>query len=1035
MAVDLRETIRRAGRTGEPACLRPLLDAARLDARSAEAVRAHALALAAAVRERGRAASGIEALLAEYDLSNAEGVLLMCLAEALLRIPDEATARRLLRDKLARGEWARHLGTRDSLLVNASTWGLLLTGRYLAATEWDDDGATPLFGGLFARLGDATLQAAIERAMRWLAGQFVMGADLQQALARARPDARTRYSYDCLGEAARTAADARRYFAAYREAIAALAPQGDPHAPLAAPGISVKLSALHPRYEYAQAARVHAELAPRLRELACAAREAGIGLTLDAEEAERLEPMLDLFEGLYTNAALRGWEGLGIAVQAYQKRARAVLAWLAALARGQGRRIPVRLVKGAYWDSEIKRAQERGLDGYPVFTRKAATDVSYLACARDLLAAPEAFYPQFATHNAYAVAYVLHSAAPDQAFEFQRLHGMGETLYAELERGHPRPLICRVYAPVGDYAQLLPYLVRRLLENGANSSFVNQLARSDVPLEELVRDPVAQTLATAERPAPDIPLPRELFAPARRNSLGDDLSDPGQRAALLAAVSAAAVRRYTAAPLIDGDSAAGAARPVFSPARGDRQVGDVIEADAAAARSALDCAAAAAPVWDAVPAGERAASLDRAADALEARRAEFAALVAAEGGRCLIDALAEVREAVDFCRYYAAEARRLLAEPLRLPGPTGEDNRLALHGRGVFLCISPWNFPLSIFTGQVAAALAAGNAVIAKPARQTPLVAAAMTGLLHAAGIPPAALNLLPGSGAALGAQLLADARIAGVAFTGSTATAWTLQEALARRRGAIVPLIAETGGINVMIADSSALIEQLVGDVLASAFNSAGQRCSALRALFVQSDIAEPVLDMLAGALDELRLGDPLDLATDVGPVIDSAARDALAAHARRMRDIGRLVHEATLPRDTAAGSFFAPRIFEIDRLELLEEEVFGPILHVVRFEADDLDAVIDAVNATGFGLTLGLHSRIETTWQRVRERARAGNLYINRNMIGAVVGSQPFGGEGLSGTGPKAGGPFYLPRFALERTVTVNTAAIGGNPELLRG
>ncbi|HEY9199134.1 MAG TPA: bifunctional proline dehydrogenase/L-glutamate gamma-semialdehyde dehydrogenase PutA [Gammaproteobacteria bacterium] len=1034
MSVDLREAIRHAARADERDCLRPLLAAAGLDTDATAQAHNSALALAAAVRGRGRADAGIEALLAEYDLSSAEGVLLMCVAEALLRIPDEITARRLLRDKLAQGAWDRHLGVSDSFLVNASTWGLLLTGRYLAATELSHDAASHLLGGLLARLGDAALQSAIERAMRWLAGQFVMGADLAAALARARPDAHTRYSFDCLGEAARTAADAGRYFAAYRAAIAALAAQGEPALPHTAPSISVKLSALHPRYEYSQARRVRAELAPRLLELAQAARAAGIGLTLDAEEADRLELMLDVFETVHADPSLADWEGLGIAVQAYQKRARPLLDWLAALARAHGRRIPVRLVKGAYWDTEIKRAQERGLDGYPVFTRKAATDVSYLACARALLAEPALFHPQFATHNAYTIAYILQIAAPDQAFEFQRLHGMGEALYAELARMQARPVICRVYAPVGAYAQLLPYLVRRLLENGANSSFVNRLAQPDVPLEELLRDPAEQLAEADCTPHPDIPLPRDLYLPARRNSHGDDLGDPRQREPLLDAVHAAATHQSVAVPLVPGRSASGAARSLINPARSEQAVGEVIEASIQDAEAALACTAAAAPDWNALPAAERAAILERAADALESRRAEFAALIVTEGGRCVADALNEVREGVDFCRYYAAEARRVFAQPLRLPGPTGEDNRLSLHGRGVFLCVSPWNFPLAIFTGQVVAALAAGNAVIAKPARQTPLVAAQMVRLLHAAGVPAAALCLLPGSGALLGEHLLADARIAGVAFTGSTATAWTLQDALARRRGAIVPLIAETGGQNVMIADSSALIEQLVGDALVSAFNSAGQRCSALRVLFVQNDIAEAVLDMLAGALDELRIGDPLDIATDVGPLIDGAASGALEAHVQRLRGVGRRVHAAPLPPECASGSFFAPQVFEIERLDALREEVFGPVLHVIRYEANALDAVIDAVNATGYGLTLGVHSRIESTWRRVQMRARAGNLYINRNMIGAVVGVQPFGGEGLSGTGPKAGGPYYLPRFALERTVTVNTAAIGGNADLLR-
>ena len=1022
----LRAAIVQAYRMDEGACLEPVLARVQLASAAQTQVEAQALALAHQVRAAEHASGGIDALLREYDLSSQEGVLLMCLAEALLRIPDSATAERLIRDKLTRGDWDRHLGRSESLLVNASTWGLLLGRRWLA-------GGDPLqqLRSLVARLGDAAVLLAVQQAMQVLAGEFVMGADLPAALQRARGDRTTRYSFDCLGEAAHTARDADRYHVAYFAAITALAPQGKRAAPLDAPSISVKLSALHPRYEHTQIERVRSELTPRVRELAIAARDAGIGLTLDAEEADRLDLMLDLFEAVYCDSALDGWDGFGLAVQAYQKRARAVIAWLIDLARRQRRRIPVRLVKGAYWDTEIKRAQERGLDGYPVFTRKAATDLCYLACARDLLDAGHAVYAQFATHNAYSLAWLLQVAGTRRDFEFQRLHGMGEDLYASVNAGRATPVLCRVYAPVGSYDQLLPYLVRRLLENGANSSFVNQLAQADVPLENLVRDPAEQFRATQDKPS--LPLPAELYGATRRNSAGLDSSDRRDWPAFKSRFDAAAAMPLEAAALIDGIAVTGAAKTCHAPADAQQRIGQVIEADSAAIAAALDSAARFAPQWNAVPAAERAAILERAAELFEAQRAELVALSVQEGGRCIPDALSEVREAVDFCRYYAAQARADFAQPRQLPGPTGEDNQLSLHGRGVFLCISPWNFPLAIFTGQIVAALVAGNTVLAKPARQTPLLAYRAIRLLHQAGVPVQALQFLPCSGAALGKQVLGDARIAGVAMTGSTDTAWEIQRRLAERRGPIVPLIAETGGQNVMIVDSSALVEQVVTDTIASAFNSAGQRCSALRVLFLQNDIAGQVLEMLAGAMDQLVIGDPTLLATDIGPVIDRAARAELLQHIERMRQEARLIKTVDLPCATETGSFVAPHVFEIERLEQLQREVFGPILHVIRYSAGGLDQVIDAVNATGYGLTLGVHSRIESTWARVRERMHAGNLYINRNMIGAVVGVQPFGGEGLSGTGPKAGGPFYLHRFAVERTVTVNTAAIGGNASLL--
>jgi len=1029
---DARAELRAAWRRDEPAALRPLVAAARLPPAEAERALARARAWATRARARLRAHGGIDALVQEYDLSSEEGVLLMCLAEALLRIPDETTQEALIREKLARGHWSEHLGRSHSVFVNASTWGLTLSGRVVALDDGAGGGPLAVLERLAARAGERVARIAIRRAMVLLAEHFVAGSTIEGALRRARSQPGLRWSFDCLGEAARGASDVERYFAAYRHAIDAVAAAWPESSPTPArPGISIKLSALHPRYEFAQRPRVLAELVPRVAALAQAARAARVPLTLDAEESERLELQLDVFEAVYADRAVGGWDGFGLAVQAYQKRAAPLLEWLAALARRGGRRIPVRLVKGAYWDTEIKRAQQLGLDGYPVFTRKHATDVSYAACAATLLAHPDAFHAQFATHNAYTAAYVL-ARAGGQAIEFQRLHGMGEALYAVLaEDGVAVP--CRVYAPVGSHEELLPYLVRRLLENGAATSFVNRLADEREPIERLVPDPVAAVEAVAGTPHPRIPLPAAIYAPERRNSDGIDLTDPLALSALDQALVRATAGPWRAAPLVGGAPAEGVIRQIRNPADRDNIVGYALEADAETVRRAFALAAEAQAAWDRTPADERAQCLERAADAMERRRVELIARIVREGGRTVADALAEVREAIDACRYYAARARRDFGDGRVLPGPTGESNRLYLRGRGVFGCISPWNFPVAIYTGPVAAALAAGNGVIAKPAQQTPLCAALVTELLHQAGIPGGVLHFLPGGGASVGEAITADDRLAGIALTGSTETAWRIQEKLARRRTAIASFIAETGGQNVMIADSSALPEQLIPDVLVSAFNSAGQRCSALRVLFVQADIAERVIGLLAEAMDELIIGDPMTLATDIGPLIDRHAMDALAPHVARMQVEGRLLKRLPLPAGLERGSFFPPHAFELDRLDRLTREVFGPILHVIRYDAGRLDAVIDAVNATGYGLTLGVHSRIEATWERVRERARVGNLYVNRNMIGAVVGVQPFGGEGLSGTGPKAGGPHYLHRFAVERTVSINTAAIGGNAGLL--
>ncbi|MGE3297726.1 MAG: bifunctional proline dehydrogenase/L-glutamate gamma-semialdehyde dehydrogenase PutA [Porticoccaceae bacterium] len=983
----------------------------------------------AAVRADPGQRQGVNALLREYDLSTAEGIALLCLAEALLRIPDADSADLLIHEKLAAPDWARHLGHSDSLFVNATTWALLFGERLVEIPEHNGLGA--VLHRLAARVGEPLIRVVARRMMRVLGEAFVLGEDLGEALRRAARQAAAgyRHSFDMLGEAARTAADAADYLAAYREAIAAAGALGG--ATLCErPGVSIKLSALHPRYEFAQRGRVLAELLPRLRLLCQEARAAGIALTLDAEEADRLPLQIELLEAVGGEAQLRDWNGLGLAVQAYQKCALPLLDRLAAWARSVGRQLQVRLVKGAYWDSEIKLAQEQGLTDYPVFTRKAATDLHYLLCAQRLLAAPEAFYPQFATHNAHTLAAVLALAPAGAAFECQRLHGMGEALYGQVRREYPE-LACRIYAPVGSHDRLLAYLVRRLLENGANSSFVNRIQDPAVPIAELVEDPAAALRAARPRRHPRIPVPAELL-PGRRNSAGLDLTAREALAELGTAMAEALRQRWQGGPLIDGRLAAGDARPVRDPAARDRVLGDTADTRAEDVARALAAAQDAASDWERTPAETRAGLLERIADAYEAQRPALLALLVREAGKTLPDAVAEVREAVDFCRYYAAEARRLLAAPQALPGPTGERNRLALRGRGPFVCISPWNFPLAIFTGQIAAALAAGNPVLAKPAEQTPLIATFATRLMHQAGVPGAVLQLLPGDGATLGGLLLPDARVQGVAFTGSTAVARLLARQLAARDGPLVPLIAETGGQNAMIVDSTALPEQVTRDVLRSAFTSAGQRCSALRVLCLQEEIAERTLDMLRGAIAELRVGDPGLLETDVGPVIDEQARAALLEHRARLAAQGRLLAEAPLPEATAHGCFVAPALLALERIDELTGEVFGPFVHLVRYRAAALDELVDQINATGYGLTLGVHSRIDARAERIRARARAGNVYVNRNLIGAVVGCQPFGGVGLSGTGPKAGGPHYLPRFTWEQTLSVDTTAAGGNASL---
>lgn len=921
----------------------------------------------------------MEQFLAEYGLSTREGVALMCLAEAMLRVPDRDTIDALIEDKIAPSDWGRHLGEASSSLVNASTWALMLTGRVL---DDDQPGLAGTLRGAIKRLGEPVIRAAVGRAMKEMGRQFVLGETIAKALERAR----TRevqgftYSYDMLGEAAMTAGDAARYARAYATAIDAIAGACTKGSVQANPGISIKLSALHPRYEVAQEARVMAELVPVVRDLARRAKAAGMGLNIDAEEQDRLVLSLRVIEAVLSDAELAGWDGFGVVVQAYGKRAGLAIDWLYQIATALDRKIMVRLVKGAYWDTEMKRAQVEGLPDFTLFTSKTATDVSYIANARKLLGYADRIYPQFATHNAHTVAAILEMAG-DVEYEFQRLHGMGERLHdIVLREGKTR---CRIYAPVGAHRDLLAYLVRRLLENGANSSFVNQIVDEDVTPEDIARDPF-DGLAAAEAPAGLVP-PQSIFGADRRNSQGFDLSDAATLARI--GVMRDGVALPDAAPIVAGQGT-GAARDVVNPASG-APVATVTEADAATVAAAIDAAA----VWDA-PAAERAAILRRAAGLYERDFGPIFATLAREAGKSLPDAVGELREAVDFLRYYAGQAEA-----------SGK-----IAPRGIITAISPWNFPLAIFTGQISAALAAGNAVLAKPAAQTPVIAAMAVRLMHEAGVPRSALQFLPGDGATVGAALTSDPRVAGVVFTGSTATARRIRNAMAENLDPGAPLIAETGGLNAMIMDSTALPEQAVRDIVASAFRSAGQRCSALRCLYVQEDVAPHLIEMIRGAMNELVLGDPWDLATDVGPVIDATAQADIAGYVARAEQEGRLLHRLDAP---ATGHFVAPAMLRVNGIADLEREVFGPVLHVATFRAGDVGKVVAAINASGYGLTFGLHTRIDSRVQEVFDALRVGNVYVNRNQIGAVVGSQPFGGEGLSGTGPKAGGPHYLPRF----------------------
>ncbi|WP_411286935.1 bifunctional proline dehydrogenase/L-glutamate gamma-semialdehyde dehydrogenase PutA [Phenylobacterium sp.] len=994
------------------------------------AVLQEAEALVRAARRGARRQGVVESFLQEFSLSTREGLALMCLAEALLRTPDERTRDKLIAEKIASADWASHAGRSDSLLVNASTWSLMLTGKLIDPDEEAGADLPGFIRRLAGRLGEPVIRRAVGAAVKIMGEQFVLGATITQAIRRAAADGFT-CSFDMLGEGARTEADADRYEAAYAAALKVVAKHAGGEGPEAGHGVSVKLSALSPRYEARQAERVWSDLYPRILRLARVAAAADINLTLDAEEADRLAISLDLLDRLAREPDLGAWKGLGLAVQAYQKRSPEIIEAVAGIARSSGRRLMVRLVKGAYWDSEIKRAQVAGLPGYPVYTTKAATDLSYLVCARALLAAAPALYGQFATHNAHTLAAVREMARQaGLSPEFQRLHGMGEALYAGArERYGAFPL--RVYAPVGSHEDLLPYLVRRLLENGANTSFVHALLDERTPVSKVVFDPIATVEAAGGAPHSRIPLPADLYGPSRKNSQGLDLSIAAARETLVLAIASLDGEGLKAGPIVGGKSpTSGAMQSRVSPADLTLTVGQAWSASPADVDRAFAQAKAAQPAWDARGGEGRAVVLRAMGDALEAQRERLVAICVREAGKTLSDGIAEVREAADFCRYYASLAEQQFAHPQTLKGPVGETNQLSLHGRGVFVCISPWNFPLAIFTGQIAAALAAGNAVLAKPAEQTPIIAAEAVRLFHQAGLPVDLLHLLPGEGASIGQALVGHPGCSGVAFTGGTDTAWAINRTLAARPGPILPFIAETGGLNAMFVDTTALREQVIDDVVASAFGSAGQRCSALRMLFAPHETADSLIEGLIGAMDTLVVGDPADPRTDIGPVIDDDARGALEAHVEHLRKDARLLHQLTAP---AGGHFFGPALAEIPSAAFLQKEVFGPVLHVVRYDPNRLDAAASPLAATGYGLTLGVHSRIEAFAEEVQRAVPTGNAYVNRSMIGAVVGVQPFGGEGLSGTGPKAGGPHALLRYAVERAVSINIAAQGGDPALL--
>ena len=1030
-ADPVRDQLIDAYRLDENKAMDVLLAAVTLTPEALQRIHQTAYELVAELRETRSRQGGLDAFLSTYDLSTTEGIVLMCIAEAMLRIPDSKTIDSLIRDKLTSANWEQQLGKSDSLFVNVATWSLMLTGKIIEENEQQQKKLKTAIKRMTKRASEPVIRKAVAQAMKILGQQFVMGQTIAEALKNAKADEKNGYchSFDMLGEAARTDEDAQRYYDAYMEAIKAIGTKAKKFNPATSPGISIKLSALYPRYEFAQQDQAIPLLTTRLLALARLAKQYNIDLTVDAEEADRLGISLDIIKPVFLHADLADWEGFGLAVQAYQKRAFYLIDWLQQLSKTAGKRLAVRLVKGAYWDSEIKHSQELGLAGYPVFTRKVNTDVSYIACAQKLLRAPENFYPKFATHNPHTLATILEMATSANEFEFQCLHGMGQSLYDPILKRNQGKISCRIYAPVGSHKDLLPYLVRRLLENGANTSFVNRIMDKNLSIEDIIANPIQRVEQTLDKKHSKIPLPINIYGKSRKNSLGIDLTDRHACEILAGAMQEASKKDWSSGLSAKKDNRN--LQSVFDPAT-QQLIGTVENITIEALTPAVQKARAATIAWDDLGANARADILDNIAEELEQQQASFMYLAVREAGKTIPDALSEIREAVDFCRYYAQQARKQLAKATVLRGPTGESNQLEYHGRGVFVCISPWNFPLAIFTGQVVAALVAGNCVLAKPAEQTPLIAAAAVKLFHQAGVPEDVLQLVPGNGETIGAALVQNESIAGVMFTGSTEVAKAIQRGLAQRDGAIVPLIAETGGQNAMLVDSSALPEQVVDDVILSAFGSAGQRCSALRVLFVQDDIADNIITMLKGAMAKLNIGDPGLLVTDVGPVIDDAAKAILQQHLETMQTEAKLIYQVPVAANKK-GHFVAPAAFEINSINQLQREVFGPILHVIRFQLKDLPQVLDDINNTGYGLTLGIHSRIQERVQYIHERLKVGNTYVNRNMIGAVVGVQPFGGEGLSGTGPKAGGPNYLHRLCVERTLTINTTATGGNASLL--
>lgn len=1078
---QLRNRLRKRVHADEDVCVADLLHSSKAGKALRQRAQNRAAAFVESCRAQGSKHNLLDSFLQEFSLSNQEGIALMCLAEALLRIPDNDTADALIDEKIGSGDWAKHFQSSDSNLVNMATIGLILTGGLVRLEEEFTGNPSTWLTAISKKLGEPLVRKAIRQAMGIIGRQYVLGRSIEEAarIGRRENAEFTRFSFDMLGEGARTKKDAHQYFNAYLDAIHCIGGMiagGKASNVIAADGISVKLSALHPRYHYSHHGAVISELLPMLKQLAMAAHKFNIGFTIDAEESERLDISLDLFESLARDPELAEWNGLGLVVQAYQKRALLVIDWLATLARETRRSLMVRLVKGAYWDREIKFAQERGYIDYPVYTRKANTDLSYQVCAERLLDAGDVIFPQFATHNAHTVAVVWEmlearrhqlknrrdgkhdvetSAKHDvetlmlnelMPYEFQRLHGMGDLLYDEVDANTAATALpLRVYAPVGTHKDLLPYLVRRLLENSANSSFVNQFLDNNTPISEIVQDPVREVEQYPRYRHTDIPLPKDIYRASGRdghnrdNSTGVDLDNPHAVAQLFTQMNECKGEvngKVKAGPLVNGKMRSdGEVNHVTNPARTSEVAGSCVAATDSDIEDALRSANDAQAQWDAIGGKARAIILGKMANLLEAHRPRLMKLIGDEAGRIIADSISEVREAVDFCRYYALKAEQHFAEAMLLPGPTGEQNLLSLHGRGVFLCISPWNFPLAIFVGQIAAALAAGNSVIAKPAEQTPLVAFTAIKLFHQAGVPAAVLQLLTGKGSELGPRLVLDERISGVCFTGSTTVAKLIQRQLGERNGAIVPLIAETGGQNPMLVDSSALVEQLVDDVIYSAFNSAGQRCSTLRVLYLQQDIADEVIEMLVGAMDVLELGDPDSLATDIGPVIDAQAMATLQNHLDTMQHQSgaKIIARFDSARVPSCGFYFAPTLIEIDSLALLKEEVFGPILHIIRYNSKQLTTVLDDIRNSGFGLTLGVHSRREEFANQIFANTRVGNSYINRNIVGSVVGVQPFGGQGLSGTGPKAGGPHYLFRFATEKTRTTNLVATGGDVSLL--